>query len=69
MSKDDTLFKIRSKRPAFVLDPLNAVLNLVVDRIYIQQPEYDMECYDLPNDYNFLKLDVVGHPTFPYAHI
>ena len=57
--KDDLLFKIMSKIPAFVLNPLKAMLNLVVDRISLQQLEYEMERADLPDDYIFLKSDIV----------
>ena len=54
-SKDDELFKIRSKIPAFVLNPLKDMLNLVVYRISLQQLEHEMERADLPDDYFFLK--------------
>ena len=36
------MFKIKPKRPAFVLKPLKAMLNLIVDRISLQQLEYEM---------------------------
>ena len=58
-TKNDALFKIRSKRPEFVLNPLKAMLKLFVDRIFLQQLEYEMERADLPGDCNFLKSDIV----------
>ena len=58
-AKDDVLFNIRSKIPAFALKPLKAMWNLVVDRIFLQQLEYEIERADLPDDYVFLKLDIV----------
>ena len=44
------LFKNRLKKPAFVLKPLKAILNPVVDRSSLQQLEYEMERDDLPDD-------------------
>ena len=58
-AKDYALFKIRSKRPNFVLNPLKYMLNLVVDIISLQQLEYEMERADLPDDCIFWKLDIV----------
>ena len=48
--KDDALFKISSNKFAFLLKPLEDMLNLVVDGIYLQQIEYEMERADLPDD-------------------
>ena len=42
-AKDDALFKIKPKRPAYVLNPLKAMLNLFVDRISLKQLDYKME--------------------------
>ena len=39
-AKYDALLKIRSKIPAFVMNPLKSILNLVVDGISVQQLEY-----------------------------
>ena len=41
------------------MNPLKAILNLVVERISLQQLEYEMESADLPDDYKFLKSDIV----------
>ena len=49
-AKYDALFEIRQKRPVFVLETLKAMMNLVVDIIYLQQHEYEMEHDDLPDD-------------------
>ena len=49
-AKDDAMFKIRSKIPAFAMKQLNAMPNILVDRISIQQLEYEMERADLPDD-------------------
>ena len=45
------------------------MLKLVVDIIYLQQLQYVMEQYDLPDDYNCFEMGYCGHPDFPYAHI
>ena len=45
------------------------MLNLVVDIIYLQQPEYETEHADTPDDYNFFEIGYCGHPAPPYAHI
>ena len=52
-TQDDELFKNILKISAFVLKPLKAMLNDVVDIIYIQQLEYEIESVDITNDYNF----------------
>ena len=58
-SKYDALFKIRSKIPVFVLKPLQAMLNLVVDTISLQRLEYEMERVDLSDDYKFLISNIL----------
>ena len=45
-----------AKNPGFVLKPLKAMLNLVVDRISLQQLEYEIECADLPDDCNYFEI-------------
>ena len=65
----DTLFKIRSKIPSFVLKPLKVMMNLVVDIIPLQQLEYEMKRADLLDDFNFSEIGYCGHPTLTYAHI
>ena len=51
------------------MNPLKAILNLVVERISLQQLEYEMERDDLPDDYNCFEIGYCGHPASPYAHI
>ena len=34
--QDDALFKNKSKRPAFLIRPLNSILNFEVDRLSLQ---------------------------------
>ena len=41
------------------MKPLKAMLKIVVDIISLQQIEYKMERAGLPNDYYFLKYDIV----------
>ena len=48
-AKDDALFKIGSKSPAFLLNPLEAMLKLAVDIISLQQLEYEMYRADPPS--------------------
>ena len=54
-AKDDALFKIESKSPTFVLNPLKAMLKLVVDIISLQQLEYEMYRADPPSYLKTLK--------------
>ena len=42
---------MKSKIPAFVIKPLNDMLNHVIDRISLQQLKYEMERTDLPHDF------------------
>ena len=63
-SKDDVLFKIESKMTAFVMKPSKSMLNLVVDRIYIQQLQYEMERADLQDDLKKLNR-VLWSPFLP----
>ena len=45
------------------------MFNIVVDRIYTQHLEYEIEHVDLPDDYNCFEIGYCGHPAFPYAHM
>ena len=45
------------------------MLNHVVDRLSLLQLEYEVECIDLPGDYNCFEIGYCGHPDFPYAYI
>ena len=66
---DDALFKNRSKRPDFVLRPLNSMLNFEVERLSLQQLEYEMDCNDYPVDHICFEIGYCGHPNLPYANI
>ena len=48
-AEDDALFKNRSQKPSFALRPLKSMLNFEVDRLSLQQIEYEMDCADLPD--------------------
>ena len=52
---DGDQFKNMSKRPTFVLRTFLTMLNLEVDRLSLQQLEYEMDCTDDPVDYIFKK--------------
>ena len=52
------------RKTDFLLNPLKAMLNHVVDRISLQKLEYETEPVDLPDEIGYC-----GHPAFPYAHI
>ena len=58
-AKDDALFRIGSKSPAFVLNPLKTMLKLVVDIITLQQLEYEMYRSDPSNYLKTLKSYIV----------
>ena len=50
---DGDQFKNMSKRPTFVLRTFLTMLTLEVDRLSLQQLEYEMDCTDDPVDYIF----------------
>ena len=56
---DDDLFKNKSKRPTFVLRPFLTMLNLEVDRLSLQQLEYEMDRTDYPVDLIFISSGIV----------
>ena len=64
---DDALFKNRSKRPTFVLRPLNVMLNFEVDRISLQQLEYEINRTDYPVNFIFF-IGYCSKNNFPYAN-
>ena len=68
-TRDDALFKVKSKIPTFVLKPIKAIRKFLVDIISLQQLGYEMERSDLPDDYFFFEIGYCGHPAFPYVHI
>ena len=58
-AEDDNLFKNRSRRPTLFKRPLLTMLNLKVDRIFLQKLEYEIYRTDYPSDYIFLGKDIV----------
>ena len=52
-SEDDALFQNKFLKPAFVIRPLKDMLKSKVDRLSLQQLEYEMDCANLPDDCNF----------------
>ena len=57
------------KKFAFEMNPINSMLNQVVEILSLHQLEYEMERVDLPDDYNCFEIGYCGHPAFPYTHI
>ena len=45
------------------------MLKIVVDILYLQELEYEMDRADIPDDYICFEIGYCGHPAFPYAHI
>ena len=45
------------------------MLKSVVDRLSLQQLEYEMERADIPDDCNCFEIGYFGHPDLPYANI
>ena len=66
---DDALFKNMPKIPAFLIRPLKSMISSEVDRLSLQNFEYEMDCTDYPVNYNFFEIGYCGHPNFPYANI
>ena len=50
---DDSMFKNRSENIDFLLRPLKSMLNFEVNRLSLQQLEYEMDCTDITDDYIF----------------
>ena len=48
------LFNNRTKKPTFVLCSFQLLLNSKLDRLSLQQLEWEMDCIDYPEKYNFL---------------
>ena len=66
---DNALFKNRLKRPTFTQRPLKSMLDFEVDRLSLQQLEYEMDRTDYPVDCNFSEIGYCGQPKSPYANI
>ena len=63
------MIKNRPKRPTFLLRTLLTMLNLKVDRIYLQQLEYEMSRTDYLVDYNVSEIGYCSNPNPPYTNI
>ena len=57
------------KNTDFVLKLLYSMLNHIVNRISLQQFDYEMERVVIPDDSIFLEIGYCCHPAFLYAHI
>ena len=66
---DNELFQNRTKKPTFVLCSFQQFLNSKLDRLSIQQLEYEMNFTDYPDKYIFFKFEYCGHPQYPYSKI
>ena len=51
------------------MKPLKAVLDHKLDRLSLQQLEYEMERVGLPDDYIFFEIRYCVHPALPQARI
>ena len=54
LKADNELFKNRIQKPKFVLCSFQQMLNPKLDRLSLQQLEYEMDFTDYPEKYNFL---------------
>ena len=61
LEADKVLFKTRKYLPQFVLAQLRAFLNSKLDRLSLQQLEYEMDSTEYPDDHNFFELGYCGH--------
>ena len=66
---DKVLFKNRKTFHSFVLAPLRGFLNQKLDRLSLQQLEYEMDFTGYPDDHNFFELGYFGHTQYPYSNI
>ena len=65
----DDLFKNGSKITTFVTRPFLTMLYLEVDRISLQQLEYEMNITNYSVKYNFFEIGYCGHPNYIYTNI
>ena len=66
---DNVLFKNRKTFPKSVLAPFRLFLDSKLDRLYLQQLEYEMDSTGYPDYHNFFELGYCGHTQFPYSKI
>ena len=56
---DNELFNNRTQKPRFVLCSFQQILNPKLDRLSLQQLEYEMDYTDYPEKYNFCNYDIL----------
>ena len=56
---DNDLFNFRTNRPKFVLTSFQHFLDSKLDRLSLQQLEFEMDSAGYPDNYIFLNLDIV----------
>ena len=69
INADNVLFKIKTAKPKFVLTSFQHFLDSKLDRLSLQQLEFEMDSTGYPDDYNFFELGYCGHTQFPYSNI
>ena len=58
---DNELFNNRTQKLTFVLCSFQQMLNPKLDRLSLQQLEYELDYTDYPDKYNFFELGYCGH--------
>ena len=66
---DNDLYNFRTKRPKCVLNSFQHFLDSKLDRLSIQQIDFEMDSAGYPDNYNYFELWYCGHPQFPYSNI
>ena len=66
---DNEPFKNRTQKPTCVLCSFQKLLNSTMDRVSLQQLEFEMDCTDYPDKYNCFELGYCGHPKHPHSNI
>ena len=66
---DNELFQKRTRKPMFVLTSFQHFLNSNLDRLSLQQLEFEMDSAGYPDKYNFFESGYCGHPQYPYSKI
>ena len=66
---DNVLFKNSKIFPKCLLAPFHLFLDPKLDRLSLQQLEFEMDSTGYPDDYNFFELGYCGRTQFPYPNI
>ena len=66
---DNELFQKRTRKPMFVLTSFQHFLDSNLDRLYIQQLEFEIYSAGNPDKYNLFELGHCGHPHYPHSKI